>query len=143
MTNYVPARPLWHSENWTVKINEIYDKFLLLKDNILSIQSVLLFLPYYGTQTQVSFSISLLSTVLKSLEKWAVQVILLNICLSACKKLPNVYKIPYIVLSVYIKICKNCNSMHIIIFHKTNCCLTMHNLVSLKRRTEFLWEILF
>ena len=44
VTNYFTAWRLWSSKYVTVKINESYNGFLLLKENILIIQSVLAFL---------------------------------------------------------------------------------------------------
>ena len=44
VTNYVPAWRPWPSKISSAKINERYNEFLLLKKNILSIQSVLLYL---------------------------------------------------------------------------------------------------
>ena len=41
MTNYFSAWRLWPSKNLSVKIDKRYNGFLLLKENILSIQSVL------------------------------------------------------------------------------------------------------
>ena len=44
VTDYVLAWRFWLSKNRSLKINERYNDFLLLRENILSIQSGLLFL---------------------------------------------------------------------------------------------------
>ena len=71
-------------------------EFLVLKENMLSIQSVFLFLTCHAAQTQNSVSIFLLNTLLKLSEKWAVQITLFHIPLDVWKRILNICEIPYI-----------------------------------------------
>ena len=77
------------------KINERY-KFLSLKGNVQSIQSVLLLFTCYTEQTRNRFLFLSLNSLLKLLEKWAVQITLSNIPLFVSKIMLNICEIPYI-----------------------------------------------
>ena len=83
MNNIIPAWRLWYSENWRVKINGRYDEFLLLKENILSMQSVLLFLTCYQRKYK-KVSLFFYWILLKLLEKLAVQIKLFSIPFTVC-----------------------------------------------------------
>ena len=69
ITNYVHAWQLWLSKNWTAKINERDNGFLLLKENILSIQFVLLFFTCYTAHIQKSFPIFFVEYTTKAARK--------------------------------------------------------------------------
>ena len=96
MTNYIPAWRLWPSKNWSVKINERYNKFCLLNENILSVQLFFFFFTCYTAQTQINFSTCLLNTLLKLSEKRMAQISLFSIPLAVSKRILNIYEIPYI-----------------------------------------------
>ena len=80
MTNYSSAWRFWPSRNWTVKLHERYDEFLLLKENILSNQSVL-FIKCYIAKTGTSFSIFLMEYTNKVLKKLSCKDHTISCCL--------------------------------------------------------------
>ena len=68
-TIYIPAWRIWSSKISGVKINDRYNEFWLLNQNILSIQAVLYFFTCYTVQTHIIFSISFIEYTIKVLRK--------------------------------------------------------------------------
>ena len=127
---FFPTWRLWHSKNWSVKINDRYNELLLLKENILNIQSVLPFLHAIATSKTQSFSIFYWIPI-KVVEKWAVRIKLINILLAVCKRILkyHTFMIVSLVSSVCIGIFKTCSFIQRMIYDKRKCCLKIHNFV--------------
>ena len=69
----------------------------LLKENAANIQSIFLFFTCYTAETQKKILyVFLFNTLLKLLEKWAVQITIFNIPFAVCKIILNIYEILYI-----------------------------------------------
>ena len=123
-----------------VKNNKRHNEFLLLKENILSIQLVLLFL-HAILHKHKKVSPFFIGYAIKVSEKYR-KIQESNRCRSHYLIYPllsvkeywtsmnyHTFIIVSLVFSVCIKIHKTCNSMQIMIFNKPNCWLKMRKLV--------------